>query len=94
MQQKCGQVLVPTGGGKTMCMIVDPAQVAIQYVYTTDYYCCCFLESYFSQQLCEEFLEQIDNVGAFMYIVERLTTRLPPIQKRCKSGIITVQRIS
>ena len=23
MQQKWGQVLVPTGGGKTMCMIVD-----------------------------------------------------------------------
>ena len=23
MQRKCGQVLVPTGGGKTMCMIVD-----------------------------------------------------------------------
>ena len=23
MQQKWGQVLVPTGGGKTMCMIMD-----------------------------------------------------------------------
>ena len=34
------RVLVPTGGGKTMCMIQD-AKVAIQYAYTTDYSCCC-----------------------------------------------------
>ena len=60
MQQKWGQVLVPTGGGKTMCMIVDakwrfsmPIPQTIVVVAP---------RILLAQQLCEEFLEQIDNV--------------------------------
>ena len=60
MQQKWGQVLVPTGGGKTMCMIMDakwrfsmPIPQTIVVVAP---------RILLAQQLCEEFLEQIDNV--------------------------------
>ena len=60
MQRKCGQVLVPTGGGKTMCMIVDlkhgdssmPIPQTIIVVAP---------RILLAQQLCEEFLEHIDN---------------------------------
>ena len=60
MQHKWGQVLVPTGGGKTMCMIMDakwrfsmPIPQTIVVVAP---------RILLAQQLCEEFLEQIDNV--------------------------------
>ena len=60
MQHKWGQVLVPTGGGKTMCMIMDakwrfsmPVPQTIVVVAP---------RILLAQQLCEEFLEQIDNV--------------------------------
>ena len=60
MQQKWGQILVPTGGGKTMCMIMDakwrftmPIPQTIVVVAP---------RILLAQQLCEEFLEQIDNV--------------------------------
>ena len=60
MQQKWGQVLVPTGGGKTMCMIMDakwrfsmPIPQTIVVVAP---------RILLAQQLCEEFLEHIDNV--------------------------------
>ena len=60
MQQKCGQVLVPTGGGKTMCMIVDAKwRFSMPIPQTIIVVAPRIL---LAQQLCEEFLEQIDNV--------------------------------
>ena len=60
MQQKWGQVLVPTGGGKTMCMIVDAKwRFSMPIPQTIIVVAPRIL---LAQQLCEEFLEQIDNV--------------------------------
>ena len=60
MQQKWGQVLVPTGGGKTMCMIMDAKwRFSMPIPQTSVVVAPRIL---LAQQLCEEFLEQIDNV--------------------------------
>ena len=60
MQRQCGQVLVPTGGGKTMCMIVDAKwRFSMPIPQTIIVVAPRIL---LAQQLCEEFLEQIDNV--------------------------------
>ena len=60
MQQKCGQILVPTGGGKTMCMIMDAKwRFSMPIPQTIIVVAPRIL---LAQQLCEEFLEQIDNV--------------------------------
>ena len=57
---KKGQVIVPTGGGKTMCMIEDAKrQFKIPVAQTIVVVAPRIL---LAQQLCEEFLEQIDNV--------------------------------
>ena len=57
---KKGQVIVPTGGGKTMCMIEDAKrQFKIPVSQTIVVVAPRIL---LAQQLCEEFLEQIDNV--------------------------------
>ena len=59
MQRKCGQVLVPTGGGKTMCMIVDAKwRLSMPIPQTIIVVAPRIL---LAQQLCEEFLEHIDN---------------------------------
>ena len=60
MQQKCGQILVPTGGGKTMCMIMDAKwRFSMPIPQTIIVVAPRIL---LAQQLCEEFLEHIDNV--------------------------------
>ena len=60
MQHKWGQVLVPTGGGKTMCMIMDAKwRFSMPIPQTIIVVAPRIL---LAQQLCEEFLEQIDNV--------------------------------
>jgi len=57
---KKGQVIVPTGGGKTMCMIEDvKREFKIPVAQTIVVVAPRIL---LAQQLCEEFLEQIDNV--------------------------------
>jgi len=59
-QHNKGQVIVPTGGGKTMCMIEDAkSQFKIPVAQTIVVVAPRIL---LAQQLCEEFLEQIDNV--------------------------------
>jgi len=58
---KKGQVIVPTGGGKTMCMISD----AINEFSRTNIAQTIVVVApriLLAQQLCEEFLEQIKNV--------------------------------
>ena len=58
---KKGQVIVPTGGGKTMCMISD----AINEFSRTNISQTIVVVApriLLAQQLCEEFLEQIKNV--------------------------------
>ena len=58
---KKGQVIVPTGGGKTMCMISD----AINEFTRTNISQTIVVVApriLLAQQLCEEFLEQIKNV--------------------------------
>ena len=60
MQHKCGQILVPTGGGKTMCMIMDAKwRFSMPIPQTIIVVAPRIL---LAQQLCEEFLEHIDNV--------------------------------
>ena len=63
-QQK-GKILVPTGGGKTMCMIQDakwrfsmPMPQTIVVVAP---------RILLANQLCSEFLEHIDNVACLLY---------------------------
>ena len=61
---KKGQVIVPTGGGKTMCMISD----AINEFSRTNISQTIVVVApriLLAQQLCEEFLEQIKNVDVF-----------------------------
>ena len=50
-----GQVIVPTGGGKTMCMIEDAKKVSGTIVVVAP-------RILLANQLCEEFLEFIDDV--------------------------------
>ena len=58
---KKGQVIVPTGGGKTMCMIEDAKrQFKIPVAQTIVVVAPRIL---LAQQLCEEFLEQITGVN-------------------------------
>ena len=58
--QSKGQVIVPTGGGKTMCMIEDAKiQFASSLPKTIVIVAPRIL---LAQQLCEDFLELIDNV--------------------------------
>ena len=55
-----GQVIVPTGGGKTMCMIEDAKRVfRTQEIATIVVVAPRIL---LAQQLCSEFMEQIDDV--------------------------------
>ena len=55
-----GQVIVPTGGGKTMCMIEDAKRVFhTQEIATIVVVAPRIL---LAQQLCSEFMEQIDDV--------------------------------
>ena len=56
MQQKWGQVLVPTGGGKTMCMIEDAKKVSGTVVVVAP-------RILLAEQLSSEFLEILDNVS-------------------------------
>jgi len=61
LYHKKGQVIVPTGGGKTMCMISD----AINEFTRTNISQTIVVVApriLLAQQLCEEFLEQIKNV--------------------------------
>ena len=56
-----GQVIVPTGGGKTMCMIED-AKYHLQFNSTPKTIVVVAPRILLAQQLCEDFLELIDNV--------------------------------
>ena len=58
---KKGQVIVPTGGGKTMCMIEDVQREIKQADYSRTFVVVA-PRILLAQQLCEEFLEQIKNV--------------------------------
>ena len=59
---KKGQVIVPTGGGKTMCMIEDVKREIKQADYRRTFVVVA-PRILLAQQLCEEFLEQITSVN-------------------------------
>ena len=59
---KKGQVIVPTGGGKTMCMIEDLKREIKQADYRRTFVVVA-PRILLAQQLCEEFLEQITGVN-------------------------------
>ena len=59
---KKGQVIVPTGGGKTMCMIEDVKRGIKQADYRRTFVVVA-PRILLAQQLCEEFLEQITGVN-------------------------------
>mgnify|MGYP001164011475 FL=1 len=59
---KKGQVIVPTGGGKTMCMIEDVKRQIKQADYRRTFVVVA-PRILLAQQLCEEFLEQITGVN-------------------------------
>ena len=59
---KKGQVIVPTGGGKTMCMIEDLKREIEQADYRRTFVVVA-PRILLAQQLCEEFLEQITGVN-------------------------------
>ena len=59
---KKGQVIVPTGGGKTMCMIEDLKREIKQADYRKTFVVVA-PRILLAQQLCEEFLEQITGVN-------------------------------
>ena len=59
---KKGQVIVPTGGGKTMCMIEDLRREIKQADYRRTFVVVA-PRILLAQQLCEEFLEQITGVN-------------------------------
>ena len=59
---KKGQVIVPTGGGKTMCMIEDGKREIKQADYRRTFVVVA-PRILLAQQLCEEFLEQITGVN-------------------------------
>ena len=59
---KKGQVIVPTGGGKTMCMIEDLRREINQADYRRTFVVVA-PRILLAQQLCEEFLEQITGVN-------------------------------
>ena len=59
---KKGQVIVPTGGGKTMCMIEDVKREIEQADYRRTFVVVA-PRILLAQQLCEEFLEQITGVN-------------------------------
>ncbi len=75
-----GQVIIPTGGGKTMCMIQD----AIDYLATTDRGTIVVVAPriMLAEQLSSEFLEQLDDV-AVMHVhsgeTEHFSTTKPSI---------------
>ena len=51
-----GQIIVPTGGGKTMCMIEDAKRVSGTIVVVAP-------RILLAEQLSSEFLEVLDNVS-------------------------------
>ena len=59
---KKGQVIVPTGGGKTMCMIEDLRREINHADYRRTFVVVA-PRILLAQQLCEEFLEQITGVN-------------------------------
>ena len=79
-QHDKGQVIIPTGGGKTMCMIQD----AIDYLAATDRGTIVVVAPriMLAEQLSSEFLEQLDDV-AVMHVhsgeTEHFSTTKPSI---------------
>ena len=75
-----GQVIIPTGGGKTMCMIQD----AVDYLAATDRGTIVVVAPriMLAEQLSSEFLEQLDDV-AVMHVhsgeTEHFSTTKPSI---------------
>jgi len=59
--QSKGQIIVPTGGGKTMCMIED-AKIQFTENNISKTIVVVAPRILLAQQLCEDFLELIDNV--------------------------------
>ena len=59
--QSKGQIIVPTGGGKTMCMIED-AKYQFQFNSVSKTIVVVAPRILLAQQLCADFLELIDNV--------------------------------
>ena len=62
--QSKGQIIVPTGGGKTMCMIEDTKKQFTENSLPKTIVVVA-PRILLAQQLCEDFLELIDNVDVF-----------------------------
>jgi len=65
-----GQIIIPTGGGKTMCMI-DDAMNEFSRTVSSQTIVVVAPRILLAQQLCEEFLEQIKMLMYFMFTQER-----------------------
>ena len=93
-----GQIIVPTGGGKTMCMIEDVKRQFKSSVSKTIVVVAPRI--LLANQLCSEFLSKILMATimlvlmSFMFIVERHTSIVQPSQIISSSGIIVALSIS
>ena len=87
-----GQIIVPTGGGKTMCMINDAEQRFRSTIARTIVVVAPRI--LLANQLSSEFLEFILMLMLLMFIVERLITSVQLKLMNLKTGIIIVSRIS
>ena len=87
-----GQIIVPTGGGKTMCMINDAEQrfrsTSVRAIVVVA------PRILLANQLSAEFLEFITMLMSLMFIVERLITSAQLKLMCLRTGIIIVSRIS
>jgi superfamily II DNA or RNA helicase len=87
-----GQIIVPTGGGKTLNMITDAVrQFQSETPQTIVVVCPRIL---LAGQLSSEFLEFILNPKFCMFTVEKLITNLPQILVQFVGGWILITLIS
>ena len=62
-----GQIIVPTGGGKTLTMILDTQKSSRCYQQRHHHSCCVAPRILLAEQLCSEFMELID--GSYTHIL-------------------------
>ena len=87
-----GQIIVPTGGGKTMCMINDAEQDLGQHLFVL--LLLLLLVFYLQINYQQSFLSLLLTLMLLMFIVERLITSVQLKLMNLRTGIIIVSRIS